>query len=125
MCHEINSSWFVLGIHMKKLKILLTDSICAFQNYTKKTVMELALPVAVRFLQHENRELSRNMSSYLSLAAIDNAQLLAQQIHLIIDSVVNHSESESATVGLKQRNLIVIKDRVCNLWEGMNVQQIY
>ena len=54
--------------------------------------MERALPVAVKFLQQGNRELSRNMSSYLSLAAIDNSKLLAKQIYLVIDSIVNHSK---------------------------------
>ncbi len=54
--------------------------------------MEESLPVAIRFLQQGNRELSRNMSSYLSLAAIDNAPLLADQIYTILDSIVYHSK---------------------------------
>ena len=56
------------------------------QNYTKTSVMELAIPVAVRFLHQENKELCRNISSYLSLAAIDNSHLLAQNVIPIIDS---------------------------------------
>ena len=44
--------------------------------------MELALPVSVKFLHKGNKELSRNMSSYLSLAAIENAELLAQHIQV-------------------------------------------
>jgi protein melted len=51
--------------------------------------MELALPVAVKFLHKGNRELSRNLSSYLSLAAINNSDLLAQHIQPIIDSVIS------------------------------------
>ena len=55
--------------------------------------MELALPVAVKFLHQGNRELSRNMASYLSLAAIDNANLLAQHIEPIIASIIKGIDS--------------------------------
>nr|XP_018910656.1 PREDICTED: protein melted [Bemisia tabaci] len=61
---------------------------CIFLNYGKKTVMRRALPVAVKFLHKGNKEISRNMASYLSLAAIDNADLLSKHIQLIIDSVI-------------------------------------
>lgn len=50
--------------------------------------MVLAVPVAVRFLQQGNQELSRNMSSYLSLAAIAKAELLAQHTEAITCSVL-------------------------------------
>lgn len=50
--------------------------------------MVLAIPVAVRFLQRGNRELSRNMSSYLSLAAIAEADLLAEHTEAITLSVL-------------------------------------
>lgn len=50
--------------------------------------MILAVPVAVRFLQRGNRELSRNMSSYLSLAAIAKADLLAEHTEAITLSVL-------------------------------------
>lgn len=59
------------------------------QNYSKRGVMEIALPVAVKFLHKGNRELSRNLSSYLSLAAINNSELLAQHIQPIIDSFIS------------------------------------
>lgn len=59
------------------------------QNYNKKEVMRRALPVAVKFLHKGNKELSRNMSSYLSLAAIENADLLSKHIQLIIDSIIS------------------------------------
>lgn len=59
------------------------------QNYHKREVMALALPVAVKFLHKGNKELSRNMSSYLSLAAIEAADLLAMHIQPIIDSVIS------------------------------------
>ena len=42
-----------------------------------------------------NKDLSRNMSSYLSLAAIENAELLAQHIQPIIDSVISGNYSLS------------------------------
>ena len=64
-----------------------------FQNYSKKNVMRLALPVSVKFLHKGNKDLSRNMSSYLSLAAIENAELLAQHIQPIIDSVISGNYS--------------------------------
>ncbi|XP_034247759.1 protein melted isoform X2 [Thrips palmi] len=62
---------------------------CIFLNYNKKEVMRRALPVAVKFLHKGNKELSRNMSSYLSLAAIENADLLSKHIQLIIDSIIS------------------------------------
>ncbi|XP_065349191.1 protein melted [Cloeon dipterum] len=62
---------------------------CLFLNYSKKEVMKRALPVAVKFLHKGNQELSRNMSSYLSLAAIENADLLALHIQPIIDSIIS------------------------------------
>lgn len=62
---------------------------CIFLNYSKKDVMKRALPVAVKFLHKGNKELSRNMASYLSLAAIDNADLLVKHIQLIIDSIIS------------------------------------
>ncbi|KAL7870377.1 hypothetical protein SRHO_G00078740 [Serrasalmus rhombeus] len=58
------------------------------QNYNRAPVMALAVPVAVRFLQQGNRELSRNMSSYLSLAAIAKAELLVQHTKAITLSVL-------------------------------------
>lgn len=51
--------------------------------------MHQAVPVSVKFLHKGNKDLSRNMSSYLSLAAIENAELLAQHIQPIIDSVIS------------------------------------
>ncbi|MED6284872.1 hypothetical protein CHARACLAT_023283, partial [Characodon lateralis] len=58
------------------------------ENYSCPSVMALAVPVAVRFLQRGNRELSRNMSSYLSLAAIAKADLLAEHTEAITASVL-------------------------------------
>ena len=62
---------------------------CLFLNYNKKPVMLLAIPVAVKFLHKGNKDLSRNMSSYLSLAAIENADTLAVHVQPILDSVIS------------------------------------
>ncbi|XP_076320376.1 protein melted-like isoform X2 [Tachypleus tridentatus] len=62
---------------------------CIFLNYSKKPIMKHLLPVAVKFLHRGNKELRRNISSYLSLAANSNADLLAPHIQPIIDSVIS------------------------------------
>ncbi|XP_021251463.1 ventricular zone-expressed PH domain-containing protein homolog 1 isoform X1 [Numida meleagris] len=61
---------------------------CILQNYNRPPVMALAVPVAVKFLQMGNKELCRNMSSYLSLAAIAEAELLADHADAIVKSVL-------------------------------------
>ncbi|XP_062329388.1 ventricular zone-expressed PH domain-containing protein [Osmerus eperlanus] len=73
-------------------KIASDITSCILQNYSRPPVMVLAVHVAVRFLQRGNRELSRNMSSYLSLAAIAKADLLAEHTQAITLSVLggNH-----------------------------------
>jgi hypothetical protein len=48
--------------------------------------MQLALPVSVKFLHKGNRELSRNVASYLSMAAIENAELLAPHIQVLFEA---------------------------------------
>lgn len=58
------------------------------QNYNRPPVMALAVPVAVKFLQRGNKELCRNMSSYLSLAAITEADLLAAHTDTIVQSIL-------------------------------------
>lgn len=70
-------------VTIKKTPLLLFP-----QNYSCPSVMVLAVPVAVRFLQRGNKELSRNMSSYLSLAAIAEADLLAEHTEAITLSVL-------------------------------------
>ncbi|TWW77630.1 Ventricular zone-expressed PH domain-containing protein [Takifugu flavidus] len=69
-------------------KIASDITSCILQNYSRPSVMALAIPVAVRFLQRGNRELSRNMSSYLSLAAIVEVDLLAEHTEAIMLSVL-------------------------------------
>ncbi|XP_068810214.1 ventricular zone-expressed PH domain-containing protein homolog 1 isoform X4 [Struthio camelus] len=61
---------------------------CILQNYNRPPVMALAVPVAVKFLQRGNKELCRNMSSYLSLAAIAEVNLLADHTDAIVKSVL-------------------------------------
>ncbi|CAB1348253.1 unnamed protein product [Coregonus sp. 'balchen'] len=69
-------------------KIASDITSCILQNYSRPPVMALAVPVAVRFLQRGNRELSRNMSSYLSLAAMAKPELLAEHTEAITCSVL-------------------------------------
>uniref|UniRef100_A0A8C1USH1 Ventricular zone expressed PH domain-containing 1 n=1 Tax=Cyprinus carpio TaxID=7962 RepID=A0A8C1USH1_CYPCA len=69
-------------------KIASDITSCILQNYNRPPVMALAVPVAVRFLKQGNQELSRNMASYLSLAAIAKADLLAQHTEAITCSVL-------------------------------------
>ncbi|KAH8302773.1 hypothetical protein KR044_010710 [Drosophila immigrans] len=59
-----------------------------FLNYDKKELMKIALPIAVQFLPKGNKELSRNLASYLSLAAIDYAYLLIDIMAPIMDSIL-------------------------------------
>ncbi|RWS31025.1 melted-like protein [Leptotrombidium deliense] len=66
---------------------------CIFLNHSKKSVMRLSVPVAVKLLHRGNKELSRNLSSYLSLAAINNAEILAPHIQPIIDSIIGGNYS--------------------------------
>lgn len=60
---------------------------CLFMHYSKAKVMMMAIPVVVNFLSSDNKELSRNVSSYLSLAALDNADLLARHMEIILNSI--------------------------------------
>ena len=50
--------------------------------------MALAIPVVVKFLSCQHKELNHNVSSYLSLAAIDNADMLAIYMDLIVTSIL-------------------------------------
>uniref|UniRef100_A0A8C3YT47 Ventricular zone expressed PH domain containing 1 n=1 Tax=Catagonus wagneri TaxID=51154 RepID=A0A8C3YT47_9CETA len=61
---------------------------CILQNYNQPPVMALAIPIAVKFLHRGNKELCRNMSNYLSLAAITKADLLADHTEVIVKSIL-------------------------------------
>ncbi|XP_013197621.1 protein melted [Amyelois transitella] len=59
------------------------------EDYGNKNVMELFLPVAVQFLHKGNREISRHMARYLSLAAVHHAMLLKPHVQTIMDSIMS------------------------------------
>ncbi|XP_066221975.1 ventricular zone-expressed PH domain-containing protein homolog 1 [Saccopteryx leptura] len=61
---------------------------CILHNYNQPPVMALAIPIAVRFLHRGNKELCRNMSIYLSLAAITQANLLAEHTEVIVKNIL-------------------------------------
>uniref|UniRef100_A0A452U452 Ventricular zone expressed PH domain containing 1 n=1 Tax=Ursus maritimus TaxID=29073 RepID=A0A452U452_URSMA len=61
---------------------------CILQNYNRPRVMALAIPIAVKFLHRSNKELCRDMSNYLSLAAITKADLLADHTDVIVKSIL-------------------------------------
>jgi len=50
--------------------------------------MKQSIPIAVKFLHKGNKELTRNVSSYLPLAAIEHPDLVAEHIQPIVDSVI-------------------------------------
>ncbi|KAL8583519.1 hypothetical protein ACOMHN_054835 [Nucella lapillus] len=62
---------------------------CLFMYYNKSNVMEMAIPAAVKLLDCDNKDLCRSVSSYLSLAAIDNVSLLAEHTPILISSVLS------------------------------------
>ncbi|KAM4771126.1 ventricular zone-expressed PH domain-containing protein homolog 1 [Rhinophrynus dorsalis] len=87
-CLEHNLKSAVKDEDTPHAKIASDIMSCIVQNYNRPTVMSLALPVAVQFLQRGNKELCRNMSSYISLAAIAKADLLADHTQAIVSSIL-------------------------------------
>ncbi|XP_066478178.1 ventricular zone-expressed PH domain-containing protein homolog 1 isoform X1 [Tiliqua scincoides] len=92
---------------------------CILQNYNRPPIMALAVPVAVKFLQRGNKELCRNMSSYLSLAAISKADLLAEHTETIVQSILQGNsmllrvlpslyEQQSQSVNSHLQNLVAL-----------------
>ncbi|GFO21955.1 triosephosphate isomerase, partial [Plakobranchus ocellatus] len=59
-----------------------------FTYYSNSGVMSLAIPAVVNFLSCNNKDLVRSVASYLSLATLDNAHLLAQHMTLVLDTVL-------------------------------------
>ncbi len=57
--------------------------------------MKHSILIAVKFLHKGNRELTRNVSSYLPLAAIEHPDLVAEHIQPIIDSVIGGTYKSS------------------------------
>lgn len=114
------------------MSTILTE--CALQNYNKKSVMERALPIAVKFLQKGNKELSKNLASYLSLAAIEYSYLLGPHILQILDSISdNHSLCQilpqiyevSSAVLDKKVVLLVPLLRTCEVQEKLALLQLF
>lgn len=107
----------------------------SLQNYNKKSVMERALPVAVKFLEKGNRELSKNLASYLSLAAIEYAYLLGPHISQILDSIAigNYSLCQilpqiyevNSTMLDKKVVLLVPLLRTCEVYEKLALLQLF
>lgn len=60
-----------------------------FQHYSKKSVMTVTVPTAIRALSCGSDELTRNTTGYLSLAAIHNGRLLAQYSLQIINNILS------------------------------------
>ncbi|CAG9534872.1 unnamed protein product [Cercopithifilaria johnstoni] len=60
-----------------------------FLHYSKKSVMTVTVPTAIRALSCGSDELTRNTTGYLSLAAIHNGRLLAQYSLQIITNILN------------------------------------
>jgi hypothetical protein len=50
--------------------------------------MKMCIPTAIKFLHKGNKELSKNIATYLWLAASANAFILAMNIQPVIDSLI-------------------------------------
>ncbi|XP_065565232.1 protein melted-like isoform X1 [Artemia franciscana] len=62
---------------------------CLFkENYDKTDLMKMCIPTAIKFLHKGNKELSKNIATYLWLAASANAFILAMNIQPVIDSLI-------------------------------------
>ncbi|XP_071945505.1 ventricular zone-expressed PH domain-containing protein homolog 1-like [Antedon mediterranea] len=109
---------------------------CLFmQNYNKKSVMKLALPVAVKFLQQGNREITRNLSTYLALAAIENAEILIPHTGSLIRSIRQgnrsllrilpqiYSESNLEIVNYISELVVILPK--CSTSEKLSILQIF
>ncbi|XP_063163843.1 ventricular zone-expressed PH domain-containing protein homolog 1 [Candoia aspera] len=87
-CLEHNLKPFCKDEDTPHAKIASDIMSCILQNYNRPPIIALAVPVAVKFLQRGNKELCRNLSSYLSLAAISKAELLAEHTETIVKSIL-------------------------------------
>ncbi|OWA51536.1 Protein melted [Hypsibius exemplaris] len=61
---------------------------CVFLNYSKRDIMEKAMPIGIEFLQANNAELTRNMSSYLSLIVIQQPFLASLYVTDILRAIL-------------------------------------
>ena len=64
LCYNLRPNG-INGLDPPHAKIASDVMSCIFLNYSKKTLMELSLPVSVKFLHKGNKDLSRNMSRYV------------------------------------------------------------
>lgn len=108
---------------------------CIFMHYSKPKVMSLAIPVVVNFLRCNNKELTRNVSSYLSLAALDNADILAKYMELIISTILRgnyllstvlpqiYSQNRQAVLNNVDKLVNVIS--VCDVSERASLIQVF
>ncbi|KAM8816967.1 ventricular zone-expressed PH domain-containing protein homolog 1 isoform 2-T2 [Rhynchonycteris naso] len=87
-CLEHNLRSFGKDEDTPHAKIASDIMSCILQNYNQPPVMALAIPIAVKFLHRGNKELCRNMSNYLSLAAITKADLLTDHTEVIVKSIL-------------------------------------
>ncbi|KAE9549824.1 hypothetical protein FO519_006958 [Halicephalobus sp. NKZ332] len=60
-----------------------------FLYHSKKSVMIVAIPVAIKALSSSNQELVRSTTSYISLAAIHNGRLVAQYAVQLISNIIS------------------------------------
>lgn len=60
---------------------------CIFLSNDRRRVMETAVPVGVKFLMRDGSLLARNMTSYLGLAAVHHADIVARFAHQLVDSL--------------------------------------
>ncbi|CAJ0957774.1 unnamed protein product, partial [Mesorhabditis belari] len=69
-------------------KIALEILSSLFMHYSKKSVMTLAIPLAIKALSCNNSDLSRNVISYISLSAVHCERVLAQYAIQIVAHIV-------------------------------------
>ncbi|CAI4232519.1 unnamed protein product [Auanema sp. JU1783] len=81
---------YVDSPHCKIANDLLSS---LFLHYSKKSVMTLTLPVAIKALGCSNHDLVRNVTSYISLAAIHNGKTLSNYAIDIISHVIKGNYS--------------------------------
>ena len=92
MCHTHNLSQTVKEEDPPHAKIASDIMSRLFTYYSNKDVMAVTIPAVVKFLDCGNKDLVRSVASYLSLATIDNIDLLAKHMRPVLSTVlkVNH-----------------------------------
>ncbi|XP_005094008.1 ventricular zone-expressed PH domain-containing protein homolog 1 isoform X2 [Aplysia californica] len=88
VCHKHNLSQVAKDEDPPHAKIASDIMSRLFTYYSNKHVMTLTIPAVVQFLDCDNKDLVRSVASYLSLATIDNADLLAHHMTLVLSTVL-------------------------------------